>query len=319
MTPEFYAHLYCQYHTHIKNYAETSMMKIASGYGGSDTEGADVAILLKTIMERRFPVQTDGISIHYYIYLPNDPRHSATQFGEEEWFIVLNLAHRMRQVIQKNADVLDTYDPEKRIWLIVDEWGAWYPVEPGTNPAFLYQQNSMRDALVAALTLHIFQERCDRVQMANLAQTVNVLQALFLTQGEQLVLTPTYHVFDLFKGHQDAAQIPLKIDCDSYTMGGDSLPVVSAGASRATNGDVLLTLCNLHPTDAQTIVCDLQDLKFTNMSGMLLVGDSITAHNTFTEPNRVQPTQFDGASFVDEQHLSVRLPAASIVALTLTA
>jgi alpha-N-arabinofuranosidase len=268
-------------------------------------------------MNRRFPVKTDGISIHYYVYLRHDDQHSATQFGEEEWFTVLKKAHHIGHVIEENARVLDRYDPDNRIWLIVDEWGTWYPVEPGTNPAFLYQQNSMRDAVVAALTLHLFQANGDRVQMANIAQTVNVLQAMILTQDEKMIVTPTYHVFDMLKGHQDAMLLPIEVESETYSVGAESLPTVSASASKSDGGEILLTLCNLHPTEVQMVHCECQDLSVTEVKGVVLAGDEITAHNTFDEPNRVQPATFHGATLEDDQYLTIQLPAASVVALTL--
>jgi alpha-L-arabinofuranosidase len=318
MTPEYYADLYCQYHNFVKNYGVEPMLKIASGYGGSDTDGEDLAVFMDRTMNRRFPVKTDGISIHYYVYVRHDERHSATQFGEDEWFTVIKMAHHIGHVIQENAKILDKYDPEKRMWLIVDEWGTWYPCEPGTNPEFLYQQNSMRDAVVAALTLHLFQEHCDRVQMANIAQTVNVLQAMILTEDDRMILTPTYHVFDMLQKHQDATLLPIDVDCDTYTKGTDSLPVISASASRSETGEVLLTLCNLNPTDAVTLTCACPDLDVSHIKGTALVSDDITAHNTFDNPDRVQPVPFDGARLEDKHQLQIHLPAGSVVALTLT-
>lgn len=316
MRPEQYADLYTQYHTFVRNYGDTPMMKIAAGMGGTDHNGEDIAIFMDKVMNRRHKIVMDGVSIHYYIFLPDEEQHSATEFGEDEWFFVLREAYHMDHVIQQNSAVLDQYDPEKKIWLIVDEWGAWYPVEPGTNPAFLYQQNSMRDAVVAALTLHIFQDHCDRVQMANLAQTVNVIQALFLTEGEQMILTPTYHVFDMFKGHQDATRLALEIETDHITLDGSELPLVSASASRTQSGDVLLTLCNLHPNEAKSITVHVADMNVTNVDGTILVGDAIQAHNTFEEPNRVMPQVFNGAA-LDSGTLTIELPAASVVALNL--
>lgn len=317
MTPEYYGDLYCQYQTFIRNYGKNPMKKIASGYGGSDTRGEDLDKFLNHIRNRRHPVSTDGVSIHYYVYVRHMEEHSATRFGETEWFTVLKLAHDIGDVIALNAKVLDRYDPEKRIGLIVDEWGTWYPAEPGTNPAFLYQQNSMRDAVVAALTLHLFNAASDRVQMANLAQTVNVLQAMILTQGEKMILTPTYHAFDLLKGHQDATLLPLDFQGDGYTMGSESLPAVSASASRAESGDMLLTLCSLKPRDAVTVECTFDGGNITQVSGQILAGDDITAHNTFDAPDRVKPSAFNGFTVEDRQHVKIQLPAASVVALTL--
>ncbi|GAB4525523.1 MAG: alpha-L-arabinofuranosidase AbfB [Anaerolineae bacterium] len=317
MTPEQYADLYSQYHTFVRNYGDTPMMKIASGLGGTEHNGQDIAVFMDRVMNRRHPVGMDGVSIHFYVFFPQKPEHSATQFGEKEWFQVLHEANHMDHVIQQNSKVLDQYDPDKKIWLVVDEWGAWYPVEPGTNPAFLYQQSAVRDAVVAALTLHIFQAHCDRVQMANLAQTVNVLQALILTEGEKMLLTPTYHVFEMFKGHQDATLLPMTVESDRYTVGDQHLPAFSASASQAANGDTLLTLCNLKPSEACTIEVDLQDLNVSTVSGTQLVGDAINAHNTFDAPDRVKPSTFNGATLLENGQLRIELPAASVVALTL--
>jgi len=318
MTPEQYADLYSQFHTFVRNYSDTPMMKIAAGMGGSDHNGDDIAIFMDKAMNRRHPVKTDGVSIHYYVYLPNKSEHSATVFGEKEWFTVLHDANEMDHVIKQNSAVLDEYDPDKNIWLIVDEWGAWYPVEPGTNPRFLYQQNSMRDAVVAALTLHIFQDHCDRVQMANLAQTVNVLQALCLTDGEKMILTPTYHVFDMFKGHHDATALSIDLDCESYAVGEESIPMVSASASKSASGDVLITLTNLHPSEAITLNCSISDLDISTVIGLILADTEITAHNTFDMPDRVQPAVYTGATLSDGNQLKIELPAASVVALTLS-
>ena len=317
MTAQQYADLYCQYHTHVKNYGETPMMKIASGLGGSDIEGEDVAIFMESTMKRRHPVKTDGVSIHYYVFLPNKSEHSATDFDEEKWFEVVHGAYAIGDVIAKNAAVLDEYDPEKRIWLIVDEWGAWYPVEPDTNPAFLYQQNSMRDAIVAGLTLHLFHDYCDRVQMANIAQTVNVLQAMVLTDQEKMILTPTYHVFEMFKGHQDATKLALDIDVETYSQGEETLPTVSASASKSASGEILLTLCNMHPTKAFTLDCAIEEMSVSNVNGRILVDDDFRAHNTFENPNRVQPQAYNGAT-LNGSNLSIELPAASVVAITLS-
>lgn len=318
MTPVYYADLYCQYQNFIRNHnAAVPMMKIASGYGGSDTEGRDLAVFMEHITKRHFPVKTDGISVHYYVYLRENQRHSATQFGEEEWFEVIRLGHRIGHVIEQNAKILDSYDPDKRMWLIIDEWGTWYPNEPGTPRDFLYQQNSMRDAVVAADSLHLFQQYADRVQMANIAQTVNVLQAMILTQGEQMILTPTYYVFEMFKAHQDATLLPLDIDATPYSMGEHSVPSISASASRGANGDVLLTLANMTPRESQTIRVNGVGAAASIASATLLAGDDMTAHNTFEQPERVTPTAFTGAAISDDGTLTIELPAASVAAITL--
>jgi alpha-N-arabinofuranosidase len=317
MTPEYYADLYCHYQTYIGTSPDNPLMKIASGYGGSDTSGEGLDALLRQVLRRVNRIPIEAVSLHYYVYLPNSPEHSATQFGEREWFVVLKKASEIENAISDHAAILDRYDPDKRIWLIVDEWGNWYPAEPGTNPAFLYQQNSLRDALTAGLTLHIFHRYGDRVQMANIAQMVNVLQAVILTEDDQMVLTPTYHVFEMFKAHQDAMLLPLDMQCESYTFDGDTLPALSASASRDQRGQVLLTLCNLNPTADLDLDCELQGMRASRIVGRILTADEMTAHNTFSRPYAVRPVAFDGAQ-LDGGELLMQLPAKSVVALTIT-
>jgi len=317
MHPEYYADLYCRYHTFLSRYGGRPMMKIASGYGGSDVSGAGLDAFMQRIPPRLRERIVEGVSLHYYVYLRDAHEHSATQFDERAWFTVLKLAREIEPAIQRHATILDRYDPEKRIWLIVDEWGAWYPVELGTSRDLLYQQNSLRDALVAALTLHIFHAHADRVRMANLAQTVNVLQALILTGGEQMALTPTYHVFDMFKVHQDAALLPLNLECDPYICEGDTLPALSASASRDAAGQVHLTLCNLDPNTAHELTCELRGTAFSAAAGQVLTAAEMTAHNTFADPDAVCPVPFDGVQW-REGRLVTKLPTKSVVALRLS-
>ena len=156
---------------------------------------------------------------------------------------------------------MDRYDLDKRVGLIVDEWGTWHAAEPGTNPAFLYQQNTLRDAILAGVTLHLFHQHCDRVHMANIAQTVNVLQAMVLTEGEKMILTPTYHVFEMFKGHQDATRLPILLQGEDYAFNGDAIPQISASASRNRKGEILVTACNLNPNQPVDLLCNLYGTK----------------------------------------------------------
>jgi alpha-N-arabinofuranosidase len=209
---------------------------------------------------------------------------------------------------------MDQYDPEKEVGLIVDEWGTWYTVEPGTNPGFLYQQNTMRDALVAALHFDIFHHHCDRVHMTNIAQTVNVLQAMILTEegGDRMILTPTYHVFEMYKVHQDATLLPLTLTSDEYTYGDTTIPAISATASRDSAGRVHVSLSNSDPHTAHTVTCSLRGIKGSTITGRILTTDEMDAHNTFDEPNQVQPTSFNGAN-LDGNQLTIQLPAKSVV------
>jgi alpha-N-arabinofuranosidase len=238
----------------------------------------------------------------------------ATEFGEAEWFDCLKKALLIEDYVKRHGAIMDRYDPEKRVGLIVDEWGTWYKVEPGTTPGFLYQQNSLRDALVAGTTLNIFNNHCDRVKMSCIAQTVNVLQAMILTKGEKIILTPTYHVFDMYQVHQDAALLPLELKCGTYEFKGDSVPAVSASASRDKDGRIHISLCNLDPNKAQDVACELRGVKAKSVSGRILTSTDMTAHNTFEKPEALKPTEFKGAR-VEGNLVKVSLPVKSIVVL----
>ncbi len=311
MTPEFYADNFRRYNTFVKNYTSTSLYRIACGANGRDYNWTEV--LMKNAGK-----QMSGLSLHWYALQTVNWRvkGSATQFGEQELFISLRNAREMDQLITRHSAIMDKYDPEKKVGLIVDEWGVWCEVEPGTNPDFLYQQNTLRDAIVAGLTLHIFQQHADRVAMANLAQTVNVLQAVILTDKEKMILTPTYHVFEMFKVHQGATSLPLQLISPDYTFGNDRIPAVSAAASRDAAGRIHVSLVNLSPGTAITVAATLTGLNARNVSGRILTADAMNAHNTFSAPDVVQPAPFTGALLSGER-LSLTLPARSIVMLEL--
>jgi alpha-N-arabinofuranosidase len=213
---------------------------------------------------------------------------------------------------------MDRYDPEKRVGLIVDEWGTWYDVEPGTNPGFLYQQNTLRDALVAGLTLNIFNNHAGRVHMANLAQTVNVLQALILTDEERLVLTPTYHVFDLYQAHQDATLLATSVESQvEYQHNGRSLPQISVSASRNAAGTIHVTLCNIDSRSAAevTLALDGHD-GISQVSGRVLTADDPQTHNTFDRPDALKPAAFRTLSFAGSE-VRLSLPSMSVAVVAI--
>jgi alpha-L-arabinofuranosidase len=202
--------------------------------------------------------------------------------------------------------------------LVVDEWGTWYAVEPGTNPRFLYQQNTMRDALVAATHLDIFNKHCDRVRMANIAQTINVLQAMILTDKEKLLLTPSYHVFEMYSAHQGATLVPVHIQSEAYAHGEYSVPVVSASASLDGEGRLHLTMSNANPHQGTTVKINLGGMRARQVQGRALQGDTMNAHNTFEAPDRVKPRQYNGASLSGET-LEIHLPKMSVAAFEVLA
>jgi alpha-N-arabinofuranosidase len=211
---------------------------------------------------------------------------------------------------------MDKYDTNKKVALVIDEWGTWYGVEPGTNPGFLRQQNTMRDAITAACNLNIFNNHCDRVRMANIAQTINVLQALILTNNDKMILTPTYHIFNMFKVHQDALWIHTKVESVDYTRGSERLPAINCSASMDNGGKLHISLCNIDPNSQQYIACELIKYTVTHVSGEILTAKEINAHNEFDHPNNVVPSSFSGF-ILSNKSLEVTMPPMSVVVLEL--
>ena len=211
---------------------------------------------------------------------------------------------------------MDKYDPAKKIAMAVDEWGVWTDVEPGTNPAFLYQQNSLRDALAAASTLNIFNNHSDRVRMGNLAQTVNVLQSLVLTKGAKMVLTPTYYVFGMYKVHQDAKLLPIKLSSPDYILGNDHLPAVNASASIDSTGAIHISLVNIDPSKTITIHTSFEGKNWSKVTGTILTSEKFNDYNSFENPNKIKVAKFSNAK-KEKDELVVNLPPKSVVVLEL--
>jgi alpha-N-arabinofuranosidase len=210
---------------------------------------------------------------------------------------------------------MDQYDPDKRVDLLVDEWGGWYDVEPGTNPGFLYQQNTMRDAMLAAATLNIFNNHADRVKMANIAQAINVLQAVILTDGEKMLLTPTYHVFRMYVPHHDATLVPLSFESPDYVHNGETLPAISASASRDSTGNLHFSLVNIDDERSHEIELDVSGMDLSSVGGEILTAEDVRQHNTFGAPDRVHPSRYSGTTLQGGK-LRLSLPPVSLVVLT---
>ena len=308
MRAEYYADVYRRYQTYVRNYGENRVYKIACGPNTDDYHWTEVLM-------READRMMDGLSLHYYT-VPGtwQEKGSATDFNEQDWFTTMKKTMYMEELVTKHSTIMDKYDPEKRVGLIVDEWGAWYDVEPGTNPGFLYQQNTLRDALIAGINLNIFNNHADRVHMANIAQTINVLQSVILTEGDKMILTPTYHVFEMYKVHQDATLLPMDLESAEYTYGESSIPQVSASASKNSDGVIHISLCNVHHESSATVDIELRGAAANKVSGRILTSDNMRDHNTFLEPDKVQPSTFDNFK-LDEKGLSVTLPPKSVVVL----
>ena len=310
MQPEYYAGEYRRYQQYCRNWGNTRLLKIACGANVDNYNWTEV------LMREAAPFMW-GLALHYYTShnIPGVGRaNKATNFVEDQWFALLKRALRIEELVTRHSAIMDKHDPQKSVALVVDEWGVWHQVEPGTNPRFLYQQNSLLDALIAAIHLNVFNQHCDRVRMACIAQTINVLQAMVLTQGEKMLLTPTYHVFEMFKEHQGAKLLPLDLTCGRYGLGEETLPVLNASASRDETGKVLLTLCNLDPKQTADVSCVIRGMRASRVEGRILTAEVMDAHNTFDRPDAVRPAPFAGAS-IDRNALSIQLPAKCVTAL----
>ena len=325
MRPEYYADEYRKYNTFVKNYDRSKpIYRIAAGASAQDYKWTEV---LMNVAGRRM----DGLSLHYYT-LPTGnwaTKGSATGFGEELWFSTLQRTLRMDELIAKHAEIMDKAEAEmksgsmtrpgadKKVGLVVDEWGTWYDAEPGSKPGFLYQQNTLRDALVAALNFHVFHRHADRVVMANIAQTVNVLQAMLLTEKGKMLRTPTYWVFEMFKVHQGGTFLPIELQSPDYAFGQEKIPMLSASATRAAKDSaVSLSLANASPAQALTLTVKLAGLAPKSVTGRVLTAPAMNAHNTFAAPDAIQPAAFHGATLKGDT-LEVKLPAKSVVVLAL--
>jgi alpha-N-arabinofuranosidase len=306
MTADTAADVNARYSTFVNAPREMGMIKVASGASGNRDDYNEYT---EAMMKRGGRLQ--ALSFHYYAMPEGRPKGPATGFGEDKWAAELALALRMEGFVTETSAVMDKYDPEKKVALYVDEWGSWYDQEPGSKEGFLYQQNSLRDAQVAALTLNIFHRHTDRVKMANIAQMVNVLQAMILTDGNRMLLTPTYHVFDMYQPFMEAVPYPAQVKGPSYTFGGHSMAMVDVSAARAKNGKTVLALVNSDPNKPARVVTNLTGTA----RGQILTAQTMDAHNTFDAPNRLRPTPYGGKT--EGGKLVFDLPAKSVAVVTL--
>ncbi|MCL2852942.1 MAG: alpha-N-arabinofuranosidase [Defluviitaleaceae bacterium] len=319
MSAEYYASIYRHYQTYVREYDGNQISKIACGPNIDDYHWTEVMMSRchsRTPHTNGADYRMDGLSLHYYTS-PGGPkdRGCAVKFDEIKYFHTLSDALRMDKLISGHSLIMDRYDPEKRVGLVVDEWGTWFDVAEGTNPGFLYQQNTMRDALVAGVTLNIFNTHCDRVTMANIAQTVNVLQAVILTQGEQMIKTPTYHVFDLYKGHQDAQLLESYVDDRHIGTDEYSVPELHVSASQDDSSAILATLVNLSLHDTLDICCQLCGHQAKSASARVLTG-KMDAHNDFDAPERVKPRHLDEITISGEK-LLFQIPPCAVMEIVI--
>ncbi|MDX2267740.1 MAG: alpha-L-arabinofuranosidase C-terminal domain-containing protein [Bryobacter sp.] len=310
MRPEYAADVTRRYSTFLKAPKGVKIMKMASGPSDADYNWTEV-------MMRDAGRYFDGIGLHYYT-LPGDWRKKGPAYGftEADWARTLMKTLRLDEYLTKHEAIMDKYDPAKRVWLGVDEWGTWYDPEPGSNPGFLVQQNTLRDALVAALNFHIFVKHAERVKMANIAQMVNVLQAMIFTRDEKMVLTPTYHAFEMYKVFMDTERLPVEIASPWYHSEGSVLPALSSAAVKDASGKVHLGLVNADAKEGLTVQAKLVGMGGRKVSGRVLSAPAMDARNSFEAPNAVAPAPFSGTRWTGDT-LEIRLPAKAVVVLTM--
>ena len=310
MRPEYYADEFRKYATFMSDWENSGgLLRIASG--ASDDDYVWTETLMKNIPLRML----GGLAMHHYSIIDWNKKGPATGFTEEQYFQVMKSAILMDELVTKHSAIKDKYDPQKKIPLVVDEWGGWYDVEPGTNPGFLYQQNTMRDAMIAGVTLNIFNNHAERVRMANLAQCVNVLQAVILTNQEKMILTPTYHVMEMYNVHQNARQLPVQFTSPDYNFKDARLPAISVSASQDSSGVVHVSLVNIDPKNARPVQLNFGTAAYKVVSGRILTG-GLQDFNSFENPTKVKPSEFKGAT-VKAGVVSLQLPPLSVVVLTL--
>lgn len=311
MTAEYYANIYKQYATFMNDVnPDAKLMKIASGATGDDYHWTET--LMKNIPHSLL----HGVALHHYAVIDWNKKGPSTAFTDYHYFRTLEEAWKMNELITRHSTVMDKYDPQKKVALIVDEWGGWYDVEPGTNPGFLYQQNTIRDALVAGMTLNIFNNHAERVRGANLAQIVNVLQAVILTEGEKMLLTPTYHVMKMYQVHQDAQLIPLDFTSPMYSFEGKSIPAITASASKDAAGILHISLTNVDPTQTHALQFSLRGENWKNIRAEIVTSPKVNEYNTFEEPNKITVQPFKKVKLQDNK-ISTEIPPHSVMMLTI--
>ncbi|MDV6331253.1 alpha-N-arabinofuranosidase [Asticcacaulis sp. 201] len=311
MTPEYYSNEYRRFQEFFHKNSDNSAIRVASGANAFDTKWTEV--LMKNIGNRM-----DAISLHYYT-LPTgnwDKKGAATGFSQQDWANTFDQTLRMEDLLQKHIAVMDAADPQKKIGLYVDEWGTWYDVEAGTNPGHLYQLNTLRDGVLAAANFNIFHHHADRVRLTAIAQTINVLQAMILTQGDKIALTPTYYAYKMYVPFQDATALPFDVTAPTYTIGDKTLPAFNASAAKGKDGKTYIGISNMDPNDSLVLTVDIGGLKVKNVTGQVLTAEKMDAANPIGGKAVVAPVAYTGGKIKGNQ-LTLDIPAKSVVVVSL--
>ncbi|MFX1346400.1 MAG: alpha-N-arabinofuranosidase [Promethearchaeota archaeon] len=319
MSAGYYSDLFLRYSTYCKNLSGNKLYKVACGPVGEFPLNWVIhwveTVMNKTSIATLFNPLIHGLSLHYYTRVGAQP---ATKVNEKRWIVAMERALYMDKLLTEISNIMDKYDKFKKIGIIVDEWGAWWGVEKGTNPSFLYQQNTLTDALIASLHLDIFNKHCARVHMANIAQTVNVLQSMILTKGEKMLLTPTYHVFDMYKVHQGSILLPIKINTENYVQGKRSIPAINGSASVDSDNKTHVSLSNINPNQDINveIIFNHFNIEKSEITAKILRSEQINAHNTFKSPETVKPEKYTNEKFsMKENNIFFKMPSKAILVI----
>jgi alpha-L-arabinofuranosidase len=295
MTPEYYLDRMKVFSRFVRNYnpaqlEKDQMLKIAVGPGGGEERWTEwTETVMKAYQHHTWSWDFNGLSLHSYTTVKWPPAFKSVGFGEDEYAQILSSTLEMDGLIKKHSAIMDKYDPEKKVALVVDEWGAWYAPLPGSNPGFLVQQNSLRDALLAALNINVFARHADRVRGANIAQMINVLQALIMTDHEKMVLTPTYYVYKMYVPFQDSTFVPVAFDAGSYKHGELTLPRVDAVAAKSKDGKLWVEITNVDPSEAVEVGLNIKGINAKSAGGETLTASKVDSVNSFEAPNTVVP------------------------------
>ena len=302
MRPEYYADVYKRYQTFCRNYSGNRLYRIACGPSSADYNWTEV------MMKNLDSNNVDAIDLHYYTMPVWPEMESATDFDDELYYKTIAAANFSDELITRHSEIMNRYDPEKKIGLVIGEWGCWHKVEEGTNPGFLYQQNTMRDAIVAAIELNVFNRHSDRVVMANLAQAVNVLQSVILTEGDKMIKTPTYHVFDLFKTHQNNEAVYFYTQNENMSEGKNA-PMISVSAS-VNEKSMTVTVANCSLTEEAAVECSIFGFKASSVSCRILTNEA-HSYNDFDCPDRVSITEH--TAVIKDNVLKLNIPPCAVV------
>jgi alpha-N-arabinofuranosidase len=316
MTPEYYLDRMKVFSRFVRNYnpaqlEKDQMLKIAVGPGGGEERWTDwTETVMKAYQRHTWSWDFNGLSLHSYTVVKWPPAFKSVGFGEDEYAQILKSTLEMDDLVQKHSAIMDKYDPEKKVALVVDEWGSWYAPLPGSNPGFLVQQNSLRDALLAALNINIFARHADRVRGANIAQMINVLQALILTDHEKMVLTPTYYVYKMYVPFQDSTFVPVTFEAGSYKHGEVTLPRVDAVAAKSNDGKLWVEITNVDPSAALEVELNINGINAKSAVGETLTAPKVDSVNSFEAPNTVVPRRISAKA--DGGKLTLRLEPKSV-------